>query len=52
MSGILKCFLFHYIAKVHAPGPYPLIASVYGGPHVQRVNRNVGAGMTGGIGWI
>lgn len=27
-------------AKVHGPGPYPLVASVYGGPHVQRVNRS------------
>lgn len=26
--------------KVHGPGPYPLISSVYGGPHVQRVNRS------------
>ena len=25
---------------VHGQGPYPLICSVYGGPHVQRVNRS------------
>lgn len=24
----------------HGPGPYPLICAVYGGPHVQRVNRS------------
>jgi Dipeptidyl aminopeptidases/acylaminoacyl-peptidases len=26
--------------KTHGKGPYPLICSVYGGPHVQRVNRS------------
>lgn len=26
--------------KIHGNGPYPLICSVYGGPHVQRVNRS------------
>jgi alpha/beta superfamily hydrolase len=25
---------------VHGPGPYPLACAVYGGPHVQRVNRS------------
>ncbi len=25
---------------VHGSGPYPLICAVYGGPHVQRVNRS------------
>ena len=24
----------------HGPGPYPLVCAVYGGPHVQRVNRS------------
>jgi dipeptidyl-peptidase-4 len=24
----------------HGPGPYPTVVSVYGGPHVQRVNRS------------
>jgi dipeptidyl-peptidase-4 len=27
-------------ARIHGPGPYPLICAVYGGPHVQRVNRS------------
>jgi dienelactone hydrolase len=26
--------------NVHGPGPYPLVCAVYGGPHVQRVNRS------------
>jgi len=26
--------------RVHGPGPYPLVCAVYGGPHVQRVNRS------------
>lgn len=26
--------------KIHGPGPYPLVCAVYGGPHVQRVNRS------------
>jgi len=26
--------------QVFGPGPYPLICAVYGGPHVQRVNRS------------
>ncbi len=26
--------------SLHGPGPYPLICAVYGGPHVQRVNRS------------
>lgn len=27
-------------ARIHGPGPYPLVCAVYGGPHVQRVNRS------------
>jgi dipeptidyl-peptidase 4 len=26
--------------RKHGPGPYPLVCAVYGGPHVQRVNRS------------
>jgi poly(3-hydroxybutyrate) depolymerase len=26
--------------RMHGPGPYPLVCAVYGGPHVQRVNRS------------
>ncbi|VEU35757.1 unnamed protein product [Pseudo-nitzschia multistriata] len=26
--------------RIHGPGPYPLVCAVYGGPHVQRVNRS------------
>lgn len=26
--------------RMHGLGPYPLVCSVYGGPHVQRVNRS------------
>lgn len=26
--------------RLHGPGPYPLVCAVYGGPHVQRVNRS------------
>jgi dienelactone hydrolase len=26
--------------KRYGPGPYPLVCAVYGGPHVQRVNRS------------
>jgi len=26
--------------NLHGPGPYPLAVGVYGGPHVQRVNRS------------
>lgn len=29
-------------SSVYGPGPYPLICAVYGGPHVQRVNRSWG----------
>lgn len=27
-------------SREHGPGPYPLVCAVYGGPHVQRVNRS------------
>jgi dienelactone hydrolase len=26
--------------RMYGPGPYPLVCAVYGGPHVQRVNRS------------
>jgi len=36
----LHAALYRPDPRVHGPGPYPLICSVYGGPHVQRVNRS------------
>lgn len=39
-TEVLYAALYRPNSKVHGPGPYPLITSVYGGPHVQRVNRS------------
>ncbi|CAJ1946520.1 unnamed protein product [Cylindrotheca closterium] len=36
----LHAALYRPDARVHGPGPYPLVCAVYGGPHVQRVNRS------------
>jgi dienelactone hydrolase len=36
----LHAALYRPEARIHGPGPYPLICAVYGGPHVQRVNRS------------
>lgn len=36
----LHAALYRPDAHIHGPGPYPLICAVYGGPHVQRVNRS------------
>ena len=36
----LYAALYRPDPRVHGPGPYPLICAVYGGPHVQRVNRS------------
>lgn len=36
----LYAALYRPNPKIHGPGPYPIITSVYGGPHVQRVNRS------------
>lgn len=36
----LHAALFLPDKKIYGSGPYPLICSVYGGPHVQRVNRS------------
>jgi dipeptidyl-peptidase-4 len=36
----LHAALYRPDARIHGPGPYPLICAVYGGPHVQRVNRS------------
>eukprot|EP00980_Cylindrotheca_fusiformis_P010664 scaffold2381_cov128-Cylindrotheca_fusiformis.AAC.5 len=36
----LHAALYRPDAQIHGPGPYPLICAVYGGPHVQRVNRS------------
>ena len=36
----LYAALYSPDASVHGSGPYPLICAVYGGPHVQRVNRS------------
>lgn len=39
-TEILHAALYKPNPKVYGPGPYPLICAVYGGPHVQRVNRS------------
>lgn len=39
-TEMLHAALYRPDALVHGPGPYPLICAVYGGPHVQRVNRS------------
>jgi dipeptidyl-peptidase-4 len=39
-SEMLHAALYRPDARIHGPGPYPLICAVYGGPHVQRVNRS------------
>jgi len=36
----LHAALYRPDTRIHGPGPYPLICAVYGGPHVQRVNRS------------
>jgi dienelactone hydrolase len=36
----LHAALYRPNPLVHGPGPYPLVCAVYGGPHVQRVNRS------------
>ena len=36
----LHAALYRPDARIHGPGPYPLICAVYGGPHVQRVNKS------------
>eukprot|EP00588_Corethron_pennatum_P036184 CAMPEP_0194340638 /NCGR_PEP_ID=MMETSP0171-20130528/87093_1 /TAXON_ID=218684 /ORGANISM="Corethron pennatum, Strain L29A3" /LENGTH=1063 /DNA_ID=CAMNT_0039105675 /DNA_START=119 /DNA_END=3306 /DNA_ORIENTATION=- len=36
----LHAALYRPDASLHGPGPYPLAVGVYGGPHVQRVNRS------------
>ena len=36
----LHAALYRPDPRVHGMGPYPLICAVYGGPHVQRVNRS------------
>ena len=36
----LYAALYRPDPAVYGPGPYPLICAVYGGPHVQRVNRS------------
>eukprot|EP01083_Nonionella_stella_P145234 454718_1 len=36
----LHAALYRPDSKIHGPGPYPLLCSVYGGPHVQRVTRS------------
>ena len=39
-SETLHAALFRPDPQVYGPGPYPLVCAVYGGPHVQRVNRS------------
>jgi len=41
-SEVLHAALYRPNPSIHGPGPYPLICAVYGGPHVQRVNRSWG----------
>jgi dienelactone hydrolase len=36
----LHAALYRPDERIHGPGPYPLVCAVYGGPHVQRVNRS------------
>ena len=36
----LHAALYRPDSRIHGHGPYPLICAVYGGPHVQRVNRS------------
>jgi len=37
---ILYAALYRPDPALHGPGPYPLVVAVYGGPHVQRVQRS------------
>jgi len=39
-SETLHAALYRPDPRLHGPGPYPLICAVYGGPHVQRVNKS------------
>jgi dipeptidyl-peptidase-4 len=39
-TEILHAALYRPDERIHGPGPYPLVCAVYGGPHVQRVNRS------------
>jgi dipeptidyl-peptidase-4 len=39
-SETLHAAVYYPDKSVHGSGPYPLICAVYGGPHVQRVNRS------------
>mmetsp|Transcript_20575 Transcript_20575/g.30229 ORF Transcript_20575/g.30229 Transcript_20575/m.30229 type:complete len:613 (+) Transcript_20575:1-1839(+) len=39
-TATLHAALYRPDPAVHGPGPYPLVCAVYGGPHVQRVNRS------------
>jgi dipeptidyl-peptidase-4 len=39
-TATLHAALYRPDARIHGPGPHPLICAVYGGPHVQRVNRS------------
>eukprot|EP00535_Pseudo-nitzschia_heimii_P009667 CAMPEP_0197190896 /NCGR_PEP_ID=MMETSP1423-20130617/22447_1 /TAXON_ID=476441 /ORGANISM="Pseudo-nitzschia heimii, Strain UNC1101" /LENGTH=1123 /DNA_ID=CAMNT_0042643379 /DNA_START=468 /DNA_END=3839 /DNA_ORIENTATION=- len=39
-SESLHAALYTPDSRIYGPGPYPLICAVYGGPHVQRVNRS------------
>lgn len=39
-TATLHAALYRPDPRIHGPGPHPLICAVYGGPHVQRVNRS------------
>ena len=36
----LHAALYRPNPQLYGPGPYPLVCAVYGGPHVQRVNKS------------
>ncbi|CAM9904025.1 unnamed protein product, partial [Ascophyllum nodosum] len=42
-KGDLFAAVYRPDVQVHGPGPYPCIVAVYGGPHVQWVNRGWGS---------
>jgi dipeptidyl-peptidase 4 len=39
-TEVLHATVYRPDGRIYGPGPYPLVCAVYGGPHVQRVNRS------------